>query len=98
VSLPLHLDPEAETDVAAAAAWYDAQREGLGSEFMGELRRLLNLIEVTPETFPVVLQDIRRALLRRFPYEVFFVIDSSRVTVIACIHGHRHPDTWQGRR
>jgi toxin ParE1/3/4 len=98
VTRPVLLDPEAETDIEAAAAWYDAQRPGLGVEFTSEVRRILALLEATPETFPLVLQDIRRVLLRRFPYEVFYVVGPQQVTVIACMHGHRDPATWQTRR
>jgi hypothetical protein len=48
--------------------------------------------------FPVVHKNIRRALLRRFPYALMFVIDGdTMLTVTACFHGSRDPAHWQER-
>lgn len=41
--------------------------------------------------------DIRRALLRRFPYCVFYIVLSNEIVVLACVHGHRDPKIWQDR-
>jgi hypothetical protein len=51
-----------------------------------------------PRQFPVVYKRIRRALLRRFPYALMFVIEADEaLTVIACFHGSRDPAHWQKR-
>ena len=51
-----------------------------------------------PRQFPVVYKSIRRALLRRFPYALMFVIEADGTqTVIACFHGNRDPAKWQKR-
>lgn len=47
--------------------------------------------------FPVVFKAVRRALLRRFPYALFFVIEDEVIFVIACFHGNRDPLQWQNR-
>jgi len=98
VSLPLLLEPEAERDIAEATAWYNAQRPGLGTEFFAEVRRALELVEAGPERYPRVAGEIRRALLHRFPYGLFYVVDPDLVAIIACTHGRRHPDAWRTRR
>ena len=49
------------------------------------------------ESFPVVYQDVRRALTKRFPYGIYFVLDDSRIIVIAIFHAKRNPKTWQRR-
>ncbi len=48
--------------------------------------------------FAKVYREVRRALVRRFPYGIFFVFQDSRVTVIAVFHAKREPRVWQGRQ
>jgi hypothetical protein len=51
-----------------------------------------------PQQFPVIYKNVRRALLRRFPYALMFVIEADEtLTVIACFHGSRDPEHWQKR-
>jgi plasmid stabilization system protein ParE len=40
-----------------------------------------------------VEDEIRRAILRRFPYSLFYVIEQDQVIVLACMHQHRKPKT-----
>jgi plasmid stabilization system protein ParE len=95
--LRLDVRPEAEVDVLQAASWYDREREGLGSEFVNELRASFARIEAGPLRFPLVLGDFRRAIVHRFPFGVFFVVEEDRTTVLAVMHLHRDPRTWQKR-
>ncbi|MFS0513618.1 hypothetical protein ACEYW6_02690 [Nostoc sp. UIC 10607] len=50
-----------------------------------------------PESYVIVYADIRRAVVRRFPYAVYYRIVSSRVIVTAIFHGRRDPKSWQTR-
>lgn len=93
----LHVRREAELDTLEAATWYDGERRGLGNEFLGELRVTLSRIEEGPARFPIVFREVRRAILRRFPFGVFFVLEAERATVIAVTHLRRHPSAWQQR-
>ena len=88
----------AKADVAAAFDWYEAHRVGLGAEFAEEIRVVYAAIEEQPLRFPLVLDDIRMALVRRFPYVVYFVALPRHTSVIAVVHGHRRPQIWQQRR
>jgi plasmid stabilization system protein ParE len=88
----------AQADVASASAWYEAHRTGLGGAFVDEVGRTYGAIEDNPEQFPVMLDDIRMALVHRFPYVIYFVILPRHISVIAVIHGHRKPQAWQQRR
>lgn len=63
----LYIRPEAELDVFEASIWYENERDGLGEAFIGAVRRTLHRIESRPEEFPVVLKDIRRALVVASP-------------------------------
>lgn len=94
---PLILNPEAEADLSAAQQWYDRQREGLGDEFLSCVDRCLAGIRQNPELHARVFQDLRLALVRRFPYAIIYRIDEDQITIIAVYHGHRDPRDWQQR-
>ena len=86
----------AQTDVREAALWYESRRPGLGSEFTLQFDALVERIAQRPLQFPEIGSGVRRALVRRFPYAVYFIVAVSPV-VIAVLHQHRHPDTWNER-
>jgi len=89
--------PLAETDVRDAAFWYESKREGLGAEFTLELDALYERIVEAPRQFPEIGEGARRALVRRFPYAVYFVIGEDAPVIIAVLHQHRRPEAWRGR-
>ncbi len=88
----------AEADLDEAFVWYDAQREGLGVEFLTAVEVAFALISRSPDAFPKVYGDIRRVLVRKFPYAVFYTTSQEEVSVLACVHARRHPHRWQSRR
>jgi plasmid stabilization system protein ParE len=92
-----HLPREAQDDIEAAALWYEQQREGLGARFVAELDSVLDRIGRSPLQFPIIEAPVRRGLLRRFPYAVYFVAEDGPPTVLAVLHQHRHPDAWRSR-
>ena len=90
--------PEAQTDIREAARWYEDREVGLGLRFIREIRTSLERISQSPLRFPVVEEEVRRALLHKFPYSIYFVNEPEAVAVIAVLHQHRRPDTWRSRR
>jgi plasmid stabilization system protein ParE len=93
----LLLEPEARADLADAFDWYESQREGLGSEFLAQVALVLESIEANPQQFPVLRGRTRRALVHRFPFGVFYVVEPDLIAVTACLHGRRDPRRWQSR-
>ena len=98
MSLPVVFQDDADIEVEEAALWYEEQRPGLGLEYMAAVSRVILDIGENPERFPVWRQTWRRALLHRFPYVVFFMIDEDRVVVWAVAHTKRRPGYWVARR
>jgi toxin ParE1/3/4 len=72
VTRQLHTRDEAELDVIDAVVWYENQRIGLGSEFLTELDSAMSRMADKPLSFPKIKDYIRRVLLHRFPYSVYF--------------------------
>jgi plasmid stabilization system protein ParE len=91
-------EPRADLDIEAAFVWYENERPGLGLEFLDELRAAYHRIANGPLGYQDLRSGIRRALLRRFPYAVYFVVDEDVVIVIAVLHVSRDPAEWQRRR
>jgi plasmid stabilization system protein ParE len=90
--------PEAQIEIKETALWYESRLKGLGSRFRDELRAALSHIAENPLRFPSIGQDVRRALLNRFPYALYFVAKSEMVIVIAVLSQHRRPGSWQNPR
>lgn len=96
-SLVVEVRSRAATDIAAAAQWYEQRAQGLGAEFVRAIDACLSTIARNPEAYPIVHRTARMALPRRFPYKVIYRVDVKAVTVLAVMHGYRHPKRWQVR-
>ena len=88
----------AKADVAEAFSWYEARRVGLGHEFADEIAVTYAAIEEQPLRFPLMFDDIRMAVVHRFPYLIYFVVLQRGISILAVLHGHRDPQVWQQRR
>lgn len=93
----IRLREEAEQDLVVAASWYERQRIGLGSEFLDEVLAALESVAGQPRMYPVIHRNTRRALMRRFPFGIFYRIESRHVVIVAIMHASRHPTRWQRR-
>ena len=93
----LTLAPEAVTDLADGYWWYEDRRSGLGEEFVTCVEATLESICGAPAMYSVVNADYRRALVRRFPYAIFFEGDQETITVYAIFHVARNPEKWKQR-
>ena len=94
----LLLRAAAKADLDEAFLWYEERSTGSGYEFLRAARAALAQIERNPSQFAIVLDDIRRAHLLRFPYALYYITDDAGTVVLACAHGRQHPRRWQSRR
>lgn len=94
----LIVHPAAQLDIEKAASWYESRRTGLGEEFTAQLDQLFQRIAVVPFQFPALDHDVRRGLLHRFPYAIYFSINEATIAIIAVLHQHRNPDIWRQRK
>ncbi len=91
------VQPEAEAEISEAFRWYEDKNEGLGSEFMRALDASLSSIQRNPTGYAIVHKQMRRALLRRFPYSIIYLLESDKIIVLACFHASRDPKQWRDR-
>ena len=91
------LEPEAEADLDAALAWYDEHAPNVTAKFLDAVEGAFVEIEHAPLQFHLERADVRKALVRHFPYVVFFVILPDVVSGIAVFHTSRDPAIWHRR-
>ncbi len=89
MSFPVIVRPQAEQDLREARIWYEEKRTGLGMEFLAAINTVFQQIGEQPLQYPLVYRQLRRAILRRFPYLIYFCAGSDRVEVVACLHSKR---------
>jgi plasmid stabilization system protein ParE len=89
--------PEARAETIEIFRWYEKQRRGLGVLFRSELKNAICRMRDAPLAYAPQYRDIRRVLIDRFPYAVFYRIMPKAIIVVGVIHGHRHPREWMRR-
>lgn len=78
-------------------AWYEKERPGLGIQFAADIEFALGRVAAAPEQFPQVRGELRRALLRHFPYTIQFLTEPHRIVVLAVFHAKRNPKQLEDR-
>ena len=88
----LIIRPLAERDLREAQLWYEEQRPGLGADFRAAVDNAFERLAENPHLYPVVYRGLRRAVMRRFPYLIYFAVQKDAVRAVACWHGKRDPN------
>jgi len=89
--------PEAAFEFEEAVRYYRARGRVLGDRFAAEVRFAIHRILETPERWRVLEQDVRRCVVRVFPYSILYTIERDRVLIVAVMHGKRQPGYWRYR-
>ena len=89
--------PEALNDATRAYHWYEERAPGLGDRFLGHLEECIERIRTNPELHELVCANYRRAIVRRFPYVVFYEYEADTVTVYSVFHSAQDPEKWRRR-
>jgi len=83
--------------VSLARDWYEARSPGLGDSFVSALEQVVDLVAALPEAFPEIAVGLRRALLSRFPYALYYRLEGEVIDVVACLHTRQSPSRWRSR-
>lgn len=87
----------AEIEIIDAFIWYEEQQEDLGFEFLQLLDETFRFVKRNPGSYQIIYQNIRRALLRKFPYALFYIIENHQIIILGCFHQKRRPDGWMAK-
>jgi plasmid stabilization system protein ParE len=88
---PVYFLPAADAELNNAQDWYDQRIVGLGDRFLDAVDTLLPRLADNPRQFPIAYANFHRAMVRRFPYALYFRIEADGVYVVACAHTSRDP-------
>jgi plasmid stabilization system protein ParE len=97
LSYDVYVRRAAERDVSEAQTWYDEQQPGLAAEFNTELNAILDRLAETPFIYPARYRSIRRAVLHRFPFLIWYRVRDNNVMILACTHGKADPNKLPAR-
>ena len=89
--------PLASEEVAHAYNWYEERDPGLGEEFLRCVEACLAMVCRQPSMFPPVRDNFRRALIRRFPYEIFYESTLDGLVIYSVFHCSQDPKKWRKR-
>jgi len=89
--------PLAQAELDDAFSWYEEQAVGLGYAFLDALDQSLRLVVTFPELQPQIGKKVRRCLINRFPYGIYYGVNDDTIIVVAVAHLRRKPTYWINR-
>ena len=89
--------PPAEEEMLDAARFYESRVRGLGREFLAEVRHASEKITEHPEAATPIRANIRRRLIKRFPFGILYINDPDEIVIVAVMHLRQRPGYWRGR-
>ncbi len=95
--MQIRFQPDAEAEFAEARIWYGLQGEGLDVELMIRIDETLQRVLDAPESYPIVYRNLRRAVLRQFPFAIFYELTEAEIRVFAVYHSRRNPKELKSR-
>lgn len=99
--LPVRFEEEADAEFTAAVRWFEERRRGFGASFFDAVQAALELIREYPEAGSTegagADPEVRRVLVRRFPYEIVYHVRPKEIVVVAVAHTSRRPGYWKER-
>ena len=90
--------PEAEIELNEAIEYYEGIEPGLGYDLAIEVYSTIHRSVVLPKAWPVIRDEIRRSLVKRFPYGILYSEEHDGIFIVAVMHLHRQPDYWKHRQ
>ena len=94
----LKFSTRALREIGEAKEWYEFQNPGLGEEFIAAMELQLKRLEQAPLLYAEVIPNVRRALLPRFPYGLFYAVRGNHIQILAVLHDVRNPNRWPKTR
>ena len=87
----LKLSKIAQTEIEDAKGYYNLQQDNLGVAFKKDIQNTIDNIINFPKLYPNITSNIKRAILHRFPYSIFYTINEDTIIILTVSHQHRKP-------
>ncbi len=89
------ISSRAEFEITDAIKWYENVEKGLGLSFLNNLDKAIIAVMNNPEMYPVVFKKIRRILIKKFPYSLYYYLKHTEIIILAVFHEKRNPTDWR---
>jgi len=84
------LSKDAEQDIDEAFIWYELRSEGLGDKFILSVENGFQYLRTNPEAFPIVFKNLRKHVMSKFPFNIYYRInEKNEIEVIRILHHKR---------
>ena len=87
----------AEMELDDAFDYYEYELAGLGQKFLVEFRKGVKRILAHPSAWSPIQENVRKCVLKKFPYTIVYAIEENLIIILAVAHQHRLPDYWIDR-
>jgi plasmid stabilization system protein ParE len=88
---------EVKGEIKSAYRRYEKEKEGLGEEFAECVHGQIAYLEMNPKIHAKVFKDVRKAVVKRFPFCIYYTIEGDRVFILSVFHTRQNPAKWQAR-
>jgi len=92
------LDPAARDEYREAAERYLKESPRIAAAFVEQIEAAIRQVRDNPTIWRVLEDDVRRCLVRRFPFGIYYTVEKGEIIVWAIMHLHRQPGYWLKRR
>jgi len=95
----IRFEAEAKSDLLHSFLHYESLVPDLGTRFEKYIFDCIDKVAKNPFVYQQVYKKIRRCALRKFPFILYFYVDTDEftITIIAIFHSSRNPNIWKGR-
>jgi plasmid stabilization system protein ParE len=90
--------PFAELDIKQTVSYFEEISVDLKLDFIKIIDRSFKEITTNPDTYPIIKYDIRKFIIDRFPFCIYYIHSDEIIYVLAVFHDKRNPKIWQKRR
>jgi plasmid stabilization system protein ParE len=91
------ITPTAQKDIQTGKNWYETKQNLLGNEFIDAIESAIKKIQSNPRLFSLIYKGIRRAMVKRFPFGIYYFLKDDIINIFAVIHFSRNPKIWKQR-
>lgn len=88
---------QAKSELDDAMAYYESRVLGLGLKLFDDFENTIQRLLEFPESTPLLTQDIQKAVLSHYSFNIIYQIEEGILRILAFMHQKRKPDYWKKR-
>jgi len=94
----IEVSDEAEIDFDKSYEYYYKDNPKVADTFFKKINIGFENIKQNPNFYPIAYKDVRKYVVKKFPFVIYYRIIDSLIQVIAIFHTSRNPEIWNERK